>query len=414
MNGTPTRQMPSLTDSATKRMHALYRQLHSAPELSMQEHETAELIEQRLTSLGIPTFRCGRTGVVGILESGSPGPVVAYRADIDALPLAEQTGLDFASSRTGLLPDGTTVPVMHACGHDAHTTVALTLAELFSTHREHWRGTIVLVFQPGEEIAAGAQAMIDDGLWQRAPLPEVLLGQHIGPAPAGSILYGEGVVMATADSLRVTVNGRGAHASRPSESIDPILLAAHMIVRLQGIVSREIAPQRSAVVTVATISGGLKENIIPSTVEFSVNVRTFDQDVRERVLSAITRIVIAEAQASGAPEPRIERTNAFPACLNDPRSTRRVAAALCAALGEHNVRESEPFMGSEDVGNLSNAIDVPLVYWLFGGQPASASSSAKSQPGNHSPEFAPAYEPALATGVRAGTAALLEWLAAER
>lgn len=401
---------PELSAAFLDDLHETYRHLHRTPELSMQEHETAATIEHRLVSLGIEHFRCGSTGVVGILTHSEPGPVVAYRADIDALPLAEDTGLEYASHATGVLPDGTPVPVMHACGHDAHTAIALGLAELFSSRRDLWSGTIVFIFQPGEETAAGAKAMVEDGLWSRVPRPEVLLGQHVGPAPAGTVVYAEGTAMAFADSIFVTVRGRGAHASRPAEAIDPILLAAHMIVRLQGIVSREVAPQRSAVVTVGQIHGGLKENIIPSTVEFTVNVRSFEPEVRERVLAAITRILNAEAAASGAEAPLLRTAYSFPQCFNDPASTRRAIGAIRAELGEGQLRESEPFMGSEDVGNLSEAIGCPLVYWLCGGHPHEAPANGQSHPGNHSAGFALVLEPTLSTGVRAGAAALLAWL----
>ncbi|NMM83311.1 amidohydrolase [Rhodococcus sp. SRB_17] len=399
-------RLPQLSRAVTERLHQTYRHLHANPELSMQEHRTAKLIENRLTELGIENFRCAGTGVVGVLRNGE-GPVVAYRADIDALPLAERTGLDYASTATGTLSDGSEVPVMHACGHDAHTSVALTLTELAATHPDKWSGTIVFIFQPGEETAEGARALIDDGLWNRVPRPVAIYGQHSSAAPAGTVLYGTGVVAATADAWKITVRGKGGHASRPENSIDPILLAAHMIVRLQGVVSREVDPKQSAVVTVGSIHGGLKDNIIPETVEFTINVRALEQEVRERVLSSIRRILAAEAQASGAPAPLIKEMYTFPICVNHAEETQRVVEALRAELGDNAVHESPPFLGSEDFGALGAAIGIPSTYWLFGSASSQELAEGRSVAGNHSPQFAPILEPTLSTAVRAGAAALM-------
>jgi amidohydrolase len=282
----PTYRQLELTDEQTVQMHDLYRHLHANPELSMQEHRTAGLIAERLLAMGADTFSCGGTGVVGILRNGE-GPVVGFRADIDGLPIKEETGLQYASRATGILPDGTQVPVMHGCGHDVHVAAALTAAKLLAGAADAWSGTIVFIFQPGEETAAGAQAMVDDGLWNRAPKPEIIYGQHVMPSLAGTVGISRGSAMAMADSWKVTVRGRQAHGSQPQEAIDPIVLAAHMVVRLQTIVSRELNPMQSAVVTVGTFHGGLKENIIPGTVEFTVNVRSFEQNVREAVLASI-------------------------------------------------------------------------------------------------------------------------------
>ncbi|WP_431814132.1 amidohydrolase [Kocuria sp. cx-455] len=398
-------QSLELTDDLRSRMHELYRELHAAPELSMQEHRTAELIEERLTALGIENFRSGGSGVVGVLKNGE-GPVVAFRADTDALPLAEDTGVEYASTAMGQLDDGTEVPVMHACGHDTHMSAALAAAEIFAGATDAWSGTIVWIFQPGEETAAGAKAMLEDGLWDKAPKPEVVYGQHVMPALAGTVSYSVGDAMALADSWKITIHGQGAHASQPQDSIDPIVLGAHMITRIQTVVSREMDPRRAAVVTIATFHGGLKENIIPATAEFTLNVRTFDPAIREKVLASLRRIISGEAAASGAPEPTIEVLSQFPRNYNDPEATAVVIEEFTRELGEDSVVEVEPMMGSEDFGALAEAIDVPSVFWFFGGHPAEVLEGDGPVPVNHSPFFAPVMEPTLSTGVKAAVTAL--------
>jgi amidohydrolase len=265
----------------------------------------------------------------------------------------------------------------------------------------------VLIFQPGEETAAGARAMLEDGLWERAPLPEVVLGQHVMPSRAGTVSWAAGDVMAMADSWRVTVHGKGAHASQPQDATDPIVLGAHMITRIQTIVSREIDARRAAVVTVATFHGGLKENIIPASAEFTLNVRTFDPAVRDHVLGALRRIITAEAAASGAPEPTIEELSTFPRNYNDPAATAALVERFREVLGEDNVVEVEPMMGSEDFGALGAAIGVPSVFWMFGGHDGAVLEGEGPVPVNHSPFFAPAIEPTLSTGVRTALTAIL-------
>ncbi|MEG9247199.1 amidohydrolase [Arthrobacter sp. Soc17.1.1.1] len=395
-----------LSDADTTAMHELYQHLHAHPELSMQETHTAAFILEKLNHLGLETFLCGGTGVVGILRNGD-GPVVGYRADTDGLPIAEDTGLAYASTTAGNLADGTDVPVMHGCGHDTHMTVGLTAAQLLAESREAWSGTVVFIFQPGEETGEGAEAMVEDGLWDKAPKPSIIYGQHVWPGLAGTVNISKGTAMAMADSWKVTVHGKQAHGSQPEQSIDPIVLGAHMVVRIQTIVSREVHPMKSAVVTIGTFHGGLKENIIPASAEFTLNVRTFDVDVRERVLGSLRRIISAEAAASGAPEPVIEQITNFPQCYNDPASTEDLMAVLGEVLGEDAVIESPPVMGSEDFGLLAEAIGVPSVYWFFGGHPQELLDGDDPVPGNHSPYFAPAIEPTLSTGVRAAMTALL-------
>lgn len=391
-----------ILESELAELHDTYRHLHQHPELSMQEHETAAFIEQRLETLGVEHFRCGGTGVVGVLRNGA-GPVVAFRADTDGLPIQEDTSAEYRSTATGVLPDGTAVPVMHGCGHDSHVAAALTAIRIMQREEAAWRGTIVWIFQPGEETAAGAAAMVADGLWDRAPVPEIVFGQHVvSDVPTGTVGIASGNAMAMADSLRVTVRGRQSHGSQPQDSIDPIVLGAHMVVRLQTIVSRELSPQEPAVVTCGTFHAGLKENIIPDRAEFTLNIRTLGDATRERVLSAITRILDAEAMAAGAPAPEIEELYRFPLLVNDPDATARVVSALRGELGETQLAELPAAMGSEDFGWLAAAAGVPNVYWVFGAYPA----ETVSPPVNHSPFFLPELEPTLSTGVRAAVSVL--------
>lgn len=389
-----------------QKLHETYRYLHTHPELSMQETETAAFLAGRLEELGLEVFTCGGTGVVGILRNGE-GPVVGYRADTDGLPIQENTALEYASTATGTLEDGTAVPVMHGCGHDTHMSVALAAAELLARTPGAWAGTVVFIFQPGEETAAGARAMVEDGLWDRAPKPEVIYGQHVWPGVAGGIEISSGTAMAMADSWRVTVLGKQAHGSQPEKSIDPIVLGAHMIVRIQTILGREVPARESAVITVGTFHGGLKENIIPGSAEFTLNVRSFEPAVREQVLGALRRILAAEAAASGAPEPLVEEISSFPRCYNEPDAAAGVIDALRGSLGGENVRVVPPVMGSEDFGLLADAIGVPSVYWMFGSTRADRLEAGEDVAGNHSPEFAPEVEPTLGTGLTAALAAIL-------
>ena len=378
---------------------------HSTPELSSQEFRTAEFIEDRLHQLGLDAMRIGDTGVVGVLRNGD-GPVVAYRADTDGLPVEEQTGLTFASRAKGTI-DGAEVPIMHACGHDVHMAVALGAARRLIETVECWRGTVVFVFQPAEETAAGAKEMVEAGLWDVAPRPEIVLGMHVMPYEAGAVFMPVGTAMTMADSWRITVFGKGAHGSQPEESIDPIVIGSAIVLRLQTIVSREISPRDTAVVTVGTFHAGLKENIIPEKAEFSVNVRTLSPEVRTRVLAAIRRIIAAEAAAAGAREPRIEVISEFPECFNQPNEARRTIGDMRAVLGVEHVHECPPHMASEDFGYLAKVIGVPSLYWFLGGAPLAALDGPEPVPVNHSPRFAPLSRPTLETGVQAALAAML-------
>lgn len=395
-------------DANLETLVELYQDFHRAPELSMQEHQTAARIKTLMEERGYDTFVCGGTGVVATLRNGE-GPVIAYRADTDGLPIEEDTGADFASTARGTLPDGTDVPVMHGCGHDTHITVALETARLLAEHRDAWAGTVVFLFQPGEETSAGAAAMLEDGVWDKAPKPSAVFGQHVWPARAGTVNVSVGTAMAMADSLEVTVRGRQAHGSQPESSIDPVVLGAFMVTRLQTVVSRETSARDMLVLTIATFHAGLKENIIPDKAVFTINMRSFDEDVRAKALAAIERIVRAEAAAAGAPEPQIRKMYDFPRCYNDPELTEPLLAALRDELGEESVIESDPVTGSEDVGRFGDAIGVPYTYWFFGGH--KAESVEAGVPGNHSPMFLPDdVSTALRTGVRAALTALVSHL----
>jgi amidohydrolase len=400
----------------------LYRDLHSHPELAFQEERTAGIVAARLRDLGYETATgVGRTGVVGVLRNGA-GPTALLRADMDALPVTERTGLPYASIARGTDGDGREVPVMHACGHDMHVTCLLGAAAELAADRSSWRGTLLLVFQPAEEAGQGAQAMLDDGLFDRFGTPTVVLGQHVAPMPAGFLGLRSGPAFAASDSLRVVLHGRGAHGSRPETSVDPVLMAAATVLRLQGIVSRELAATDTAVVTVGALHAGTKENIIPDEAELLLSVRTFDSGVRSRTLDAIERVVRGEAAASGAPrEPEITMLTSFPAVINDTAACDRVREAFDSFFGPGLVLDPGPVTGSEDVGLLAGP-DVPCVYWLLGGADpalfagvasvAEAAEIVRGLPSNHSPLFAPVIEPTLRTGVAALACAARTWLPA--
>ena len=405
--------MPQSEDLA-----AVYQDLHRHPELAFQEDRTAEIAAAWLTNCGFDvTTGVGRTGVVGLLRNGE-GPLVLLRADMDGLPVTEATGLPYASTTTGRAEDGGLVPVMHACGHDMHVACLLGAARLLSAEPHTWSGTVMLVLQPAEELGAGAQAMIDDGVFERFGRPSVVLGQHVAPLPAGVIGLRAGPAFAAADSLRVTLHGRGAHASRPETSVDPVVLAAATVMRLQTVVAREVAGTDTAVVTVGAMRAGTAVNVIPDDAELLINVRTFARDVRTRVLDSIARIVRAEAAASGADrDPDIELLSSFPAFVNDPGAAERTRPALA---GLAMVVDPGPVTGSEDVGLLASASGAPCVFWLLGGADpvlfAGAATTAEiaavvaTLPSNHSPAYAPVMEPTLSLGVDALVAAARAWL----
>ncbi|TAM10124.1 MAG: amidohydrolase [Nevskiaceae bacterium] len=399
-------------------LEALYADIHAHPELSMQETRTAGLAAERLRTAGFEvTTGVGKTGVVGLLRNGN-GPTVMLRADMDALPVREATGATYASTVTATDAEGNTVPVMHACGHDLHVTWLAGAAAFLSQTRAAWKGTVMAVFQPAEETAAGAQAMIDDGLFQRFPRPDVVLGQHVMVGPAGTIGGRIGTITAAADSFQIRLFGRGAHGSMPQASIDPIVMAAATVLRLQGVVAREIAPTEAAVVTVGVLQAGTKENVIPDEAIIKLNVRTFDAGVRARVLAAITRIVNAEATASGAPRPpEITPLDNYPLASNDAAATQRVAAAFRAHFSAERVLTTGPASASEDFGAFGTQWGVPSVFWFVGGTDPDLYAKAKAAnrlndlPTNHNPGFLPVLHPTLEMGVETLVIATRAWLA---
>ncbi|QNE36107.1 amidohydrolase [Leifsonia shinshuensis] len=400
-------------------LEALYRDLHAHPELSFQEHRTAGIVAEHLSALGLEVHTgIGRTGVAGVLRNGD-GPTVLLRADMDALPVREETGLPWASTQTAPGDDGNPVPVMHACGHDIHITCLLGAVERLATSTDEWSGTLVAVFQPAEEHGGGADVMVQDGLYEKVPAPDIVLGQHVTPFPAGMVGAHPGAAMAAVDAFEVTLRGRGGHGSRPETTIDPVVMAASAVMRLQTVVSREIAPQDTAVVTVGTLHAGTKNNIIAPSATLGISVRSFDETVRERVLEGVDRILRAELQASGSPhEPITEWGERYPVTVNDVEATARVNAAFSSEFGAEAVLEPGALSGSEDVGNLATAAGVPLVYWLLGGgepeevRAAIAAGTVETDiPSNHSPFFAPVAQPTIDVGVRALVVAAREWLA---
>jgi amidohydrolase len=399
----------------------IYKDLHAHPELSFAETRTAGLVADRLRALGYATAgEVGGTGVVGVLANG-PGPAVMLRADMDALPVLEDTGLDYASNRRAVDEHGADVPLMHACGHDMHVACLLGAAERLAATTTEWSGTVMLVFQPAEEIGQGARAMIDAGLVERFGRPDVVLGQHVAPLPAGMVSLRSGTAFAASDSLRITMFGQGAHGSRPETSIDPVVMAAATVLRLQTIVSREVGGAETAVLTVGSMHAGTRGNIIPDEAEILLNLRTFDDNVRDRVLAGVERVAKAEAAASGAVrDPEIEHLHCSPVVVNDSDAAARTKAAFDAVLGSGSVVDLGPATGSEDVGLLAKAADAPIVYWLLGGADPALFADTSSVdaiadgmlmiPSNHSPFYAPVIEPTLSTGVTALVTAASAWL----
>lgn len=399
-------------------LRALYEDLHANPELSFCEHRTAKVLAERLERLGYDvTSEVGTTGVVAMLTNGD-GPMVLLRADIDALPVQEDTGLPYASTVRGVGIDGKEQPVAHACGHDMHATWMIGVATLLATHRDQWQGTVMLLLQPAEEIGAGATAMVDDGLFERFGTPDVALGQHVAPAPAGWVLYRSGPVMSASDALKIVMHGRGAHGSAPQQSVDPVVMAASTVMRLQTIVSREVAATETAVVTVGTLHAGTKENIISDRASMTLSIRTFDPPVRERVLGAVTRIVEGEAAAAGAPKPpEITSLGSFPMLTNDADATDAVSAALIEALGADRVIEGPLVTASEDFGIFGTRGGFPSVFWFVGGADPDRFFTALAEgrvnediPSNHSPHYAPVQDPTIAAGIEAMITAARCWL----
>ncbi|PGH15526.1 hypothetical protein AJ79_02308 [Helicocarpus griseus UAMH5409] len=389
---------------------SLYKHFHAHPELSKQEKATSQTAASHLSRLNTYEIHTniGGHGFAGVLRNG-PGKTVLLRADMDALPVKELTALPYASTVT--MQDSSTgieKPVMHACGHDMHITCLLAAAETLARLRAEWSGTLIVLFQPNEERGEGARAMVDGGLYSKIPVPDYVFGQHVMRMRAGSVGSRPGTIMAAADSMKITLYGRGGHGSLPHQTVDPVLLAANVVVRLQGIVSREIDPSDLAVVTVGSLQAGQTENVIPDTAELGVDFRTVNLETRERILAAIRRIVEAECVASGSPRPPLfTPTRMFPPSFNDGQ----VSAELAGSFSEHF---KDCFDGdtprsnvSEDFSILGTSQGRPCSFWFIGGIDPEVWDEARSKgcleeiPGNHSALFAPVIQPTMKTGVDA-------------
>jgi hippurate hydrolase len=394
-------------DSLYPDLEKLYIDLHQTPELSLHEEKTSAKIAARLKALGYDvTTGVGGYGVVGILKNGK-GPTVLLREDMDALPVEERTGLTYASKVTTKDDSGATVSVMHACGHDVHMTSLVGAAALLAKAKDRWRGTLFLVAQPAEEKGSGAAAMLKDGLFTRFPKPDFAISFHDSATVPG-------YANANVDSVDLTIYGRGGHGAYPHTTVDPVVIAARTVMALQTIVSRETKPTDPAVVTVGSIHGGTKHNIIPDEVKLQITVRSYKDEVRKRLLASIDRIAKAEASAAGAPKPpTMEVSEGTYAMYNDPALTRRISDALAKTLGAANLVEGEPVMGAEDFSEFGRA-GIPSLQFNVGAvNPAKYEMAQKTGaplPSLHSSEFAPDREPTLRTGVASLTAAALEVL----
>jgi amidohydrolase len=412
-------QVLSGLDQTIPSLEDFYRDLHQHPELSDQEQRTAAKAAERLTASGYEvTAGVGGTGVVGVLRNGD-GPTVMLRADMDALPVKEATGLPYASTVIATTAGGDQVPVTHACGHDMHVTWLVGAANLLARARGAWSGTLVAVFQPAEELGTGARGMIDDGLFDRFPKPDAILGQHVMPPPAGQISFRPGITQSEEDNLDVRLIGRGGHGAWPESTVDPVVMAASTVLRLQTVVSREVAADEPVVVTIGALHAGTKGNVIADDAVLKINVRTFDENVRTRVLTAIERIVNAEAIASGAPSPPVLRYREhFALTVNDPELTARIADALRAHFGGDRVTElADPLAVSEDFGLYGSELSIPSVFWYVGGtdpelyrRAVEAGRVAEDIPTNHSSKFAPVLHPTLETGIETLVIATLRQL----
>jgi amidohydrolase len=413
----PAATVSAEVDAVYPQTEALYLDLHRHPELSTHEQQTAAKLAAGLRGLGYTvTTAVGHTGVVGILKNGD-GPVVMLRTELDALPVEEKTGLPYASTVRTKDDGGVDVGVMHACGHDIHMASWMGTARIMAATRPRWRGTLMLIGQPAEEDGDGAKAMLADGLFTRFPRPDYAVAVHDdGRDPAGIIGYHAGPILSNVDTVKITIFGRGGHGARPEATVDPIVIAARTVLALQTIVSREISPFDPAVVTVGSIHGGTRPNIIPAEVNLELTVRSLNDEVRKHLLSAIDRIAKAEAAAAGAPrEPLVEVGEGSYALVNDPALTQRVAAALLRDLGPHQVMDTPPEMASEDFSEFQRA-GVPTLMLRVGAVERAkydaAMKSGAPLPSLHSALFAPDREPTIKAAVAAEVIALRELMPA--
>ena len=410
-------QLLAHNDADLSFQRAFYEDLHEHPELSGQESETsAKVIDQ------LKRFDCeviapvGGFGVVAVFRNGE-GPCALFRSDMDALPVKEETGVDYASTRVRPRSDGSMTGVMHACGHDMHMTALMGACAILDANRDAWHGTFIAIFQPSEENSKGANAMISDGLTARVPRPDVCFGQHIVAGPAGEVQTMPGAQLAACDSIRITVYGRSSHGSMPQRAIDPTYIAAMIVVRLQGIVGREVAPDDFAVITVGSLHSGTTNNIIPDKAELILNCRFFCDDTKKRVYSAIRRVVNAECQASNSPkEPEFEFFAHGELVDNSPEVYAEVRPNFDAVFGKRSV-DAERWSASEDFSNIPHAFHAPYMFWTVGCTPqkvwddaVAAKAVDTSVPTNHQAGFLPDFEPTAQATTRAAAAALLTCL----
>jgi amidohydrolase len=417
----------SMIDAELASLVTTYKALHAAPELSHYEEKTSALIAVELRALGYTvTERIGKYsrpqwvgyGVVGVLKNGD-GPTVLVRADMDALPVEEKTGLPYASKVRVKNDAGQEVGVMHACGHDIHVTTLLGTAKMLAQLKDKWRGTLVLVGQPAEETIDGAKAMLDDGLYSKIPRPDFAIALHDnGELEAGKVGVTPGFALANSTSVDITVRGVGGHGSKPEAAKDPVVLAAQIILALQTIVSRETSPLDPAVVTVGSIHGGTRYNIIPDEVKLQLTVRSYKEEVRQKILASIERIATGTALAAGvppelAPVVKVSETEVTTATYNNPALTERLTGVFTRTLGAENVVKWPAIMGAEDFGRFGlEGNQIPTVmFWVGASDPAKVAESrrtGKPLPSIHSPLFAPVPEPTIRTGVKTMTSAVLE------
>src|SRR5256885_2872707 len=418
--------LDAMIDRDIASLVSTYKSLHAAPELSHHEEKTSAFFASQLRSLGYTvTERIGKYehpewsgyGVAAVMKNGA-GPTVLIRTELDALPVDEKTGLPYASKVKTKNDAGQDVSVMHACGHDIHITNMIGTAKMLAQLKDQWRGTLILIGQPAEETVDGARAMLADDLYTRFPKPDFAIALHdSADVEAGRVVYCPGYAMASSTSVDVVIRGLGGHGSKPEATKDPVVIASQVVLALQTIISRENSPLDPAVVTVGSIHGGTKRNIIPDEVTLQLTIRTFREEVRQRILASIERITKGVALAAGVPEDRapimrvIDNENA-PSLYNDPALTERVASAIGKAIGVNNTIKVPPLMASEDFGRFSLDHQIPsCMFWLGAIEPSRVEASRKSGkplPSLHSSLFEPLPEPTLRTGVRAMTAAVLE------
>jgi amidohydrolase len=418
--------LDALVDREITSLVSTYKMLHAAPELSHHEEKTSAFVAAQLRSFGYTvTERVGKYdrpdlvgyGVVALMKNG-PGPTVLVRSDLDALPVEEKTGVPYASNVKTKNEAGQDVSVMHACGHDIHMSTLLGTAKVLAELKDQWHGTLMLIGQPAEETIDGAKAMLADRLYERFPKPDFAIALHdSADLEAGKVAYTPGYALANSTSVEITIRGLGGHGSKPEATKDPIVVAAETILALQTIVSRETSPLDPAVVTVGSIHGGTKSNIIPDEVKLLLTVRSYKEEVRQHILASIERITKNIAAAAGIPEDhapivKVSDTEVTPATYNDPNLSERLAGAFEKVLGANNVVKSPPVMGSEDFGRFSLDHQIPsCMFWLGAIDPARVEASRKSGkplPSLHSSLFEPQPEPTLRTGVKAMTTAVLE------